>query len=1529
MKFYLSLLFLVLVITNTLGQHSECQPLGWTGDQVYADVPIEIPSNIHSLVNYKLSNTQVNIRVAIEENGVFPYGNGDEFELEFYLNGQMLNHTGVPIAATNFSERIVLSETQPEAVYNLNIPKPQILNPGSPNPYSLNSNVIYALDDLTISGVSISGNRIPLELQNIQASTNIIVEVCYELDLGVDVGWGGSTSFFMLESNIQSIPQLIPNSSYYKFEWRANSPPNAINPHNFLGNVYNPHYEFQLLKLENTLLEQEDRMNEKHIKTVVDWSKALSFIIPEEKLIDNGNYKLKFRPSEGEGYYLWRVRPIGNYYDGGLGQNLNWGEWSDDGYPLDIQGHTELTVPSSFDCFYFTDPDINDNYIYSRTFTEDGQVYENMTYADKLLRPRQTQEYLPAEGKTIIGQTLYDHLGRSSISVMPVPVDGYMNGYRKSHVKSATTNELYKLEDYATDNKLYDPATVSNVGDHSYYSNNNPNQTIPDAQGYPFTRSIYSNDGLNRVMEQSGVGKTHMVGRRADGRGRTTTTDIQVGVEDAELVSIFGVEAPNPANVTKKIVTDPNGTTSITYTSKSGKTLATALSEPYDPDGDYPLESIHDPANSNPKINVLQLSEELNLGEFENDRFVNSKSLVLSQAVPNFQINYLAPGCSGGGTGLPQCLGNSPCSYEVTVTINKVLTMGNDPDWTTLSNPEKFKIEVFKNTLPIVSGCTPISVIPSGTNLNLGKGTYEVIKEVKVLGNTISTTIDSYIDETETQVLAYMDLIGILLDQVKTDNDWTDVGLAVGHIKTYLTPGQSRTTIEQNTLSTALDNIFPTAFANFDFTKLSSPVGFPDEIVVDIIYGNGLLSSVDGAEVDEIKLVLQKCDGTSSEISSEIQKKKRALNLTQNAPYYYAPDDGSNIDYDFPPFVEYFLANGGLELDPADFNAYFNGYKYWNWDNSAWEQMDASFLTKYVTALNAVPVDEGALKILNANQFNRMIWHMLNDEYYPESVKFDNVMGSLTQNKYIYFDPTASSNTGAWLELDAATLASLREAQYEVNDLVDCWVQMVSIFSKLLDNQNAISMPSDLDASVDDEGGSGSYLDEMNNNIPWIIKFLFGNKLNQSMTNDTNGNPPNNNGAQPVFTNLPLSPTHLPQNFLECAGVKYARLIDETSESLARNHINTHPQHNPVASLAFNTFDIPLLNGTQTSLLNSGYQQTVAGSLVTIPGYSDEIAEYYGERMGFPANHEDHIISALPFIQNPVFAFKYYEYWGRNNPNTLTHPWNGISWTDPSNILNTQTLSLSNLDKPFSCLTCEAAYGYSESPTNACNTSTGDHYEWTPEQRKRFFACILDIQNNWRMAYPEGATIINSNTISIDNSNCTSTDTAITSEINDMIASCETTCEDRRNEFREEVVEMFRRACWGVGNCPNQTTNYITALEVEAVVDQLVLECKGQCNITVPPITRAVCVHQFGNVNIQYCSVPVLDECEMLLKNISEYWKIELHIDPPSGITCEGNEWDTPEPLATDLEACSSTGAANSTINQTKVINVPVPATQP
>lgn len=1517
MKYYISIILFSFVTINLWGQNQVCQDLGWNSNSQYPDVSIDVPNNIHNLVNYKIETTEINVRIAIEKDGVFPYGNGADFELNFNLTGTVKDAQGNTVltaqgVAAIMNEPVTLSPDKSEAIFNIKVPSPTTTE--SSNPYNLSSNTIYAVQGLTIitSGTGVtSTTTAPIDLID-----NIIVEVCHSMDLRVDVGETNNSSFTMINPELRSIPYHANGAPYYDFEW------DALSTTPFSVNKYSPFYEFQLLKLENTELDPAVRDDEKHIKTIVDWSKALSFVVPEAKLTQGGFYKLRFRPSEGEGYYVWRVRPIGNYYEGGVAQNLNWGKWSVAGYPVS-NGYTELRTTTSFDCFYYEDPNEKNNYLYSRTFTENGQVYESMTYADKLLRPRQTQSYLPSEnpndpGQTIVGQTLYDHLGRSSISVIPVPVDGYMNGYKDKFVEN-TSNELYSLEDYGTDGKLYNPEKVSTNGAYQYYSNDNlEDLTIPDAEGYPFTRTVYSNDGLNRVKEQSGIGQTHMVGTRADGRGRTTTTEIQVGVADAELVSIFGVEAPNPDHVVKQIVTDPNGTTSITYTSKSGKTLATALTESYDPDNDYPLT-----ATDNQTVNSLALVESLNLGQYQNDRFTNSKTIILAQDAPSFLITYEAPGCGAPNT-LPTCLQSafSGCSYDVTVKVIKITSTGNVPAG---NNP------IYTSPKTTVSGCAPVTI----TTLNLPKGTYKVIKEVELGNDNVAALISDYQAEVSSQIAAYMELIGLLLDQVKNTSDWLKVDNAVDAVNIYL--NSSRALGDQQTLKAALNAEFFHAFDAFIFSRLGPLSGSFGEVVIGMEYAANLDPNITGfpnENMDKIKLLLQDCEGIPTELSSEIKKGKNKLNLQQNSPYNYQPEgiSISSVDYDYPPFIEYFLDEVGIDLytsNPNGLTDFFKGYKYWDVDQNDWRQIDQSFVTKYINAVSFANSSQGntdALKILNANQFNRMVWHMLNDEYYPDEVKYD-----ATSGKYLFLEETS----GNWKNfLDHQS--DLNTTQYDVNDLTTCWKNLVSVFEPMITNSNVILSPNDFDEDINNGTPSGSQnYDGLKNNIPWIIKFLFGQKLDDAMDNTQA-----NGGVQP-FDNIPLTPTYLPQQFLECTGTKYARIILPTEESTARDNAgnNTGPQGS-AASVNFNTYDIPL-TGDQTTTTKSvsiGFNGYTKGG-ITIPGYIDEIAEYYGnygggkERVELPALHTNHSFPQLPFVQNPVFAFKYYEYWGRNSANSFPHPWDGETWVNEDVFPNvTCTLNIVNQagyvgeDRPFSCILCEEAYAYNQ-VMGTCTPSTTGHDEWSYIRRSKFLACVRNISNADGLGFPKDAEIdCNDPIIRIDK-NCSISPSEIEIEAKQMIADCESYCEDRREEFRKQVIEMFERACWQIGQCSIPgTTDFITTTDIEAVVDQLILECKGQCHISIPDIAdfkSVSCVTNVGGVTIEYCSIPELDRCELLLRDIALHWKVELHIDPPSNITCDGND---PFPSNNDPICDPTTNEPNYFLNKTQEINVTVPS---
>ena len=48
----------------------------------------------------------------------------------------------------------------------------------------------------------------------------------------------------------------------------------------------------------------------------------------------------------------------------------------------------------------------------------------------------------------------------------------------------------------------YEKKTVSSNSFHDY---------VPDAEGYPYSQTQYANDGTNRVLRKSGVGKTHQL----------------------------------------------------------------------------------------------------------------------------------------------------------------------------------------------------------------------------------------------------------------------------------------------------------------------------------------------------------------------------------------------------------------------------------------------------------------------------------------------------------------------------------------------------------------------------------------------------------------------------------------------------------------------------------------------------------------------------------------------------------------------------------------------------------------------------------------------------------------------------------------------------------------------------------------------------------------------------------------------------------------------------------------------------------
>ena len=251
-----------------------------------------------------------------------------------------------------------------------------------------------------------------------------------------------------------------------------------------------PNHQIQILRLYNI-----DPLNTdtKIIKTKIEWSKALS--------IETGNSKTTIRLTtpEGEGYYIWRVRPIGNYYPGGIANDRNWGVWSTckyNGQNLNKDTILDITSETGFVGGFYSEKsfDLDINWIYKRMFTEGSEgtrVSEAVTYADELFNVRQEQKYLPSQKVRISNQNIYDYSCRQSLKTLPVPVivnNGDLNQvkYMRKMVQTKVGDSLFTAKHFDEPYNYRSPQGVKDAYPNPlYYYTKSYDFYLPSAEGYP------------------------------------------------------------------------------------------------------------------------------------------------------------------------------------------------------------------------------------------------------------------------------------------------------------------------------------------------------------------------------------------------------------------------------------------------------------------------------------------------------------------------------------------------------------------------------------------------------------------------------------------------------------------------------------------------------------------------------------------------------------------------------------------------------------------------------------------------------------------------------------------------------------------------------------------------------------------------------------------------------------------------------------------------------------------------------------
>jgi RHS repeat-associated protein len=311
--------------------------------------------------------------------------------------------------------------------------------------------------------------------------------------------------------------------------------------------------------------------------------------------VSNQNYTINL-PYE-EGYILARVRGVAYQVTTNLRLTTNW-QYTDDNYDAA--------------CIAVGAHHPNITWQYTASFAEEGKRGEVISYFDCSLRSRQTVTINNSDNKAITAETIYDVMGRPTLSILPSPVidpstinathplfDNKLKFYGAVNKNGSSQPYSYSDITLAGTNCNSAAAALLNAdGAGRYYSNNNPyidvnhpeyadfyfTKYVPDADGYPFALTEYTPDNTGRIRRQGGVGSTFQIGEGHETQyfyGKPMQT---------ELDRLFGVEAGNSSHYLKNMVVDPNGQISVSYIDASGKTVATALAGA-SPENLDPLES--------------------------------------------------------------------------------------------------------------------------------------------------------------------------------------------------------------------------------------------------------------------------------------------------------------------------------------------------------------------------------------------------------------------------------------------------------------------------------------------------------------------------------------------------------------------------------------------------------------------------------------------------------------------------------------------------------------------------------------------------------------------------------------------------------------------------------------------------------------------------------------------------------------------------------------------------------------------------
>ena len=1256
----------------------------------------------------------------------------------------------------------------------------------------------YAFDEVAMTRISVTDLRTGGSLA--EARTRLTLHLSYDIAYGLDVqGMGGQIGTTATAPN----PAVV-TPKVLKFTW---TPDRSY-----------PNYEFQLLRLYNTGPAAAD---EKIINARVDWSKAVS--LETESNVSS----LQLTIGEGTGYYAWRVRPIGTYH-GGRADSRDWGHWNA-GTPA--QGATLGLSPGSTPAgtFFFNETEANVNWIYSRTFTEENRVSESMTYANGLHQGRQTQTYQPSQNSTLTTQTVLDHMGRPALRTLPAPQPGPLSGYKQNFVQTPG-GQLYTAGQFDANNNFRSPEQVrQDGGQFQYYSNvgvkpAGVDQYVPSAEGYPFTRTLYYNDGTGRVKEESGVGRTHMIGDQAQGMGRTVRTLYATPSED-ELVALFGKEAPHHESVQKTITVDQNNTATVTYTSKEGNVIATAVTFMEQDNTDL-LEPLGET-----EATRMPVKDQITKNVKTSEGFVSSKRLAFLEKT-TLDLSYSIECKKLEG----MCVDiNLECGYKVTVIIHNVDDPGKD-----IVYEQNLSLKKEECTTATVNGITGQyrTVDFTTTPVELAPGTYVIEKKLTV-SNDAKASVEKSQEKIDAQIKPLTDWISGSLKSVNCDQE-----LLIFY----------KELIE---LANAVNSHALTE--NFELVCDGCPgrtVQLGDDFIE--IYNDPNLRgqyklSVFG-ENDKGQLVaIDKSGSGSLPVAVYVQTPCCNLKLdVRYTPPFQCPeeaevksggkDKNGNGSIDVNP---YYLSDGSK----TEYFPDYEGYAIANLQECGWSLAEA----KTIFYAHTRGWKEG--------DFNKMVHNMLTDKYTVDGTGVNAPAGTTagtggTTSSTTPADPCAPSTNGA----------KIAGTQYSCTELSGCWTNLVLILKDTycpnamlqldqLGRNNGVSNEFD-DNNQEDKSAHDKGFDDNFKGGFKLIKWLIKGKLSKRMRDMQAGV----GGQGPVIA-PPAYSFHLVQEFLNCTGYKFADILEPKKGD--------------------NDLAYPAASGDNASIMGElgdfNKPNPKYNPLVQYPGWDNAIAEvkFNGAKLTTQELVEETVASPkrikdlFPNIKHPLYAFKYFEYADGQFPDLEL----SVCYRDPNTCKdvngNPVPCCFDERNNPVPCHFCGEG-------TVTCPYT---HEKWNAGQRFTFYSLIKsyrqppenwtdqeEIDCNWmslaRSWYRNPGTnpeftldyvsfeqfqkyfgrtplvheSVNFASLEKDAAGNPVMKTAISFVERagvQMRQECVSGCEGRKGEFRAAVRKMFEDRCYQIGGCKQSSDdNIVPEEDIEAIVERMVAQCQSQCAIT-------------------------------------------------------------------------------------------------